>query len=217
MKTPSYVPKFYTSKFFLYLWEIKLFALVYLLGKQMYLTNLVVQEVETHRAKRVLQMGSVPGPLSKKIAQTILKDGKLCIVDVSKNALDLARKKTDGLANVELIEANASDTKLPSRIFDTVVIYFLLHEVPKEVKFGVLHEADRLLEKGGIMIIVDYHKMNNGWFRSIIEKIVRRVEPFSGELIGLDLPKILTNKGFDVEKTVLANSGLYQFVVAKKR
>lgn len=94
MKIPSYVPKFYTNKFFLWLWEFKLLAFVYLLGKQPYLTNLAVQTVKNFQPKRILQMGAVPGALSKQLGQAVSGYGKLWIVDVSKNALDLTRKKT---------------------------------------------------------------------------------------------------------------------------
>lgn len=216
MNIPSYVPKFYTSKFFLYLWEIKILAWVYLLGKPNRYKDLTVRAVKNFGSKRVLQMGCVPGSLSREIAEVVLGNGKLWIVDVSQNALELTKKKVKDLKNVEFTEISADNTAFLSRTFDTVIMYFLLHEVPKEVKIKLLEEAGRLLKTNSHLIIVDYHKIKDGWLKSIIEKVIRRIEPFSGELMDIDLPGLLKDKGFKIEKTILENSGLQQFVIAAK-
>lgn len=221
MNFSSFISKIYTKAYanniWLYAIEVEPFVRLFTFGQQPRFKNLVVKEMEKIKPGRVVQFGCVPGTLSKEVAKAINGTGKLLIVDVSRNALKLTRKKTEGLNNVELLESNAVKTNFGNGEFDAAIIFFLLHEVPKKMKIKVLNEASRILKKDGYLFIADYHKASRGLIHNTIEKIIRVIEPFSGELMEIDLQKILKSKGFQIQKLVLGKFSLYQFVVAKKK
>ena len=50
---------------------------------------------------------------------------------------------------------NAENTKLPNLSFDLVTIMYGFHEVPLDGRARIIHEARRLLRKGGHLAIVD--------------------------------------------------------------
>ena len=59
------------------------------------------------------------------------------------------------LPNLTFINANAEDTKLPSKSFDLITIMYAFHEVPRNGRFNMMREAHRLLSPGGVLAIVD--------------------------------------------------------------
>lgn len=206
----------YENKIFLNLAEIKPLVWLFTFGNQPRFKRLAIQEIGESKPKHVFQMGCVPGSLSRQVAETILGYGNLYVVDISENVVEFTRKKIKGLSNIQVVKANAASTKFPNSTFDTIIIFFLLHEIPKDTKLDILREASRLLAHDGFLLIADYHRADKGKFNSCIEKIVRTIEPLSGELMDLDLPEILRINSFQVQKIILGTFALYQFIIAKK-
>lgn len=51
--------------------------------------------------------------------------------------------------------ANAEDTFLPDKAFDLVTVMYAFHEAPRAGREKILAEAHRLLQKGGMLALVD--------------------------------------------------------------
>ena len=56
---------------------------------------------------------------------------------------------------VTYARSNAEDTKLPSKSFDLVTVFFAFHEAPQTGRAKILAEARRLLDSGGTLAVVD--------------------------------------------------------------
>ncbi len=93
-----------------------------------------------------------------------------------------------------LFEANAEKIPLEANSVDTSLLFFLLHELPVEVRQNVLKETFRITKPGGRVIIADYAPFTTShWFHrlSFFRKIFENLEPFLGIFWRTDLPKAL--------------------------
>lgn len=132
---------------------------------------------------RTLQVACVYGDFTPRLAQRVADGGSLDVVDVLPIQLaNLGRKLDDG-APVRLIHRDASDLRFEDGTYDRVALFFLLHEMPLDVRRRTLSEALRVLKPGGELVIVDYHRPAR-WhpFRPLMHWILRRFEPFAHDL-----------------------------------
>lgn len=69
-----------------------------------------------------------------------------------------AKVKKTGLKNVRLLCRDATQTGLPSKSFEYVILGLVLHECNAELWQGILSEAYRLLKPDGKLIILEWDK-----------------------------------------------------------
>lgn len=132
---------------------------------------------------RTLQIACVYGDFTPKLAARVAPGGSLDVVDVLPIQLsNLSRKLAPG-APVSLHQRNAADLGFSEASYDRVILFFLLHEVPLEVRRRVLSEAMRVVKPGGQVVIVDYHNPA-AWhpLRSVMKVVLRTLEPFALDL-----------------------------------
>jgi ubiquinone/menaquinone biosynthesis C-methylase UbiE len=80
-------------------------------------------------------------------------------IDQSKQQLNLARKKTAGLANVKLQCNFAHKIKLPDNYADVVIATWVLGTINNQnTRIKVINEALRILKKNGIIYLVENDK-----------------------------------------------------------
>ena len=132
---------------------------------------------------RTLQVACVYGDFTPRLAARVASGGSLDVVDVLPIQLANLRRKLDAAAPVRLIRRDASDLRMPDAAYDRVALFFLLHEMPLEVRRRTLAEALRVVKPGGEVVIVDYHRPS-AWhpFRPLMSWILRRFEPFAHDL-----------------------------------
>lgn len=132
---------------------------------------------------RTLQVACVYGDFTPRAAERVPADGSLDVVDVLPIQLANLRRKLPAGARVRLLHRDASRLGFASGAYDRAVLFFLLHEMPLEVRRRTLAEAMRVVKPGGEVVIVDYHRPAR-WhpFRPIMEFILRRFEPFAMDL-----------------------------------
>ena len=164
---------------------------------------------------RTLQIACVYGDLTGRLAQRCLTaDGSLDVVDVLPIQLEnLARKLPPGVP-VRLLTRNADDLALPDASYDRVLLFFLLHEQPEDVRRGTLQEALRVVRPGGRLVVVDY-ALPDAWHpaRYFWLPVLRMLEPFAHDLWQRDLTAWLplSCSGAVLERTRFFG-GLYQLV-----
>lgn len=165
---------------------------------------------------RSLQVACVYGDFTPKLAGRVAGGGMLDVVDVLPVQLANLRRKLASSAPVNLVNRDASDLGFASGSYDRVILFFLLHEMPLEVRRRTLAEAVRVLKPGAQLVIVDYHRPSR-WhpLRGLMRWILRNFEPFA-----MDLWRHEVSEWLPAEARVLRKEtcygGLYQRLVITK-
>jgi len=129
----------------------------------------------------VLQAAAVYGRFSKALAEHISTQGTLKVIDVAEVQVNLTSKKLSqySQANVTLNDAST----FQDQSYDVVLSYFLLHEVPDDVKTKILDNLLRHIKPNGKLVIVDYHKPHILHpIRPITSMVFKFLEPFARTL-----------------------------------
>jgi ubiquinone/menaquinone biosynthesis C-methylase UbiE len=129
---------------------------------------------------RILQVACVYGDFSQRVAERLSPDATLDIIDVVPVQLQNASTKVGKIRNVALHRQDSSNLQFGDATFQHVVVFFLLHEQPREVREKTVGEALRVTRPGGKVIFVDYHRpVWNNPFRYAMLPILRTLEPFA--------------------------------------
>ena len=165
-----------------------------------------------------LQVACVYGDFSQRAASRLEDHARLDIVDVAPVQLDNVRKKVDGFSNVHLHHQNSANLDFTDDTFDNVILFFLLHEQPEEVRQKTVREALRVVRPGGKVIFVDYHRPRAiNPFRYVMIPILHFLEPFALDLWKREISEWLPGNGRpqSIKKETFFGS-LYQKVVVVK-
>lgn len=162
-----------------------------------------------------LQVAAVYGDITPRMADKLTVKNRLDVLDVAPVQLKNVKRKVEHLPNVRLLHADSTAMPQQDKSYDTIVVFFLLHEQPDAQKRQTLQEVTRLIRPGGRIIVVDYHKP--AWWspwRWFMVPGLKWLEPFALSLWPTEIidwfPQELPVKSLR-KSTVFA--GLYQKVV----
>jgi ubiquinone/menaquinone biosynthesis C-methylase UbiE len=163
---------------------------------------------------RTLQVACVYGDFTPRVAERLRDGGTLDVVDVLPIQLANLRRKLPAGAPVRLLQRDASDLGIPDASYDRVVLFFLLHEMPVEVRSRTLAEAMRVVKPGGRVVIVDYHRPAR-WhpLRPVMKFILRHFEPFAMDLWAHEVARWLPRLADGALTKQTFWGGLYQKLV----
>jgi ubiquinone/menaquinone biosynthesis C-methylase UbiE len=139
-------------QFFDHPWIINLI----LLGNYRKLRDAALAEFAQVPLGRVLQVSCAYGNLTVKLAKVAAQSGLLDVVDVLPIQLKNLKWKMPARTPVRLIRMDSTDLKMADAHYDSVLLFFLLHEQPAEVRARTLAQAFRVLKPGGKVVIVDF-------------------------------------------------------------
>lgn len=137
------------------------------------------------------------------------------LFDIAPIQLQQARKKiaaNNTTDKFDVFEANAENIPLENNSVDASLIFFLLHELPVNVRKNVLKEALRITKPGGRIVIADYApKTNNHWFHrlSFFRGIFEGLEPFLGNFWRTNLNEELVTAARAEDKEIVSQSEKY--------
>lgn len=162
---------------------------------------------------RTLQIACVYGDITKRISARLALGARLDVVDVLPAQLDNLARKLHGDPRVGLIRADSSALDLESASYDRVLLFFLLHEQPEEVRRRTVAEVLRVVKPGGRLVILDYHRPRP-WHPLYwpMVAVLKLLEPFALDLWRHELAHWLAHVPL-TRRTFFG--GLYQLVVIK--
>ncbi|MEO8598932.1 MAG: rhodoquinone biosynthesis methyltransferase RquA [bacterium] len=186
-----------------------------LFGNYARLRNAALDEIGHPTSGRTLQVACVYGDLTPRLCARHTENATLDVIDVLPIQLQNLQRKLAADSGVSLFQRDSAALGFAAGSYDRVLIFFLLHEQPENVRRGTLAEAFRVVKPGGKIVIVDYHRPNK-WnlLRRPLQALLRRLEPFADDLWQHDLafyfPQNIKPSG--IRKQTFF-SGLYQKIV----
>ncbi|HET9576539.1 MAG TPA: rhodoquinone biosynthesis methyltransferase RquA [Usitatibacter sp.] len=166
---------------------------------------------------RTLQVACVYGDFTPKVAERAAGHGIIDVVDVVPAQLANLQRKLTPSTPVTLLLRDASDLGFASATYDRVILFFLLHEMPEDVRRRTLAEAVRVLKPGGQLVIVDYHQPRK-WhpLRPVMKWILKNFEPFAMDLWRHEVADFLPPMPAGAIRKENFFGGLYQKLVITK-
>lgn len=147
-----------------------------------------------------MDIGCGEGFFTLPAAHMIGSGGKIYALDENAEAIELLKKKAiaEGLENLVLKVGTAEDTLLCEGCADVIFFGIVLHDFKDPAK--VLENAYRMLKPGGLLINLDWKKMNMSFGPPMS---IRFDEATASQMIGV--------AGFKIES--IKESGLYHYII----
>ncbi len=154
-----------------------------LFGNYKRLCDAALAELGETVAGRNLQVACVYGDLTPRLRQRLADDASLDVVDVLPVQLQNLAAKLPPDERVALLHGDSSALSCPDASYDQVLLFFLLHEQPEEVRRATLSEALRVVKPGGKVVIVDYHRAHGMHpLRPLMKQVFKHLEPYAMDL-----------------------------------
>lgn len=123
--------------------------------------------------ENLLDFGSGSGAGSKHLAKALQKPGgHLTCVDTSRYWTAKAERRMRKYENVSFFTDPLTNLHLPAGSFDAVYIFYALHDVPENLRDGIVKELYVLLKRGGHLYIREPQRAHDGM---TVEEIRRRM------------------------------------------
>jgi ubiquinone/menaquinone biosynthesis C-methylase UbiE len=151
-----------------------------LFGQYKKLMNTTLTRLEHTPGERVLQLTCVYGSLTPGLIHR-LAPVPLHITDVASVQLALAQSKVQTDSDFLVTRMNAEQLAYKANSFSTIVLFFLLHEMPAEARRNTLSECMRILSQGGSLLMAEYGPLpeNHLLYRFPPSRwLITRLEPF---------------------------------------
>jgi ubiquinone/menaquinone biosynthesis C-methylase UbiE len=111
------------------------------------LSDRMLAGLDLRPGERVLELGAGTGELARRLAAAVGDKGHVLASDLAAGMVELIRRTTEGLPNVDAARVDAVDTQQPDAAFDAVVFRMGLMLVPTPER--ALREIRRILAPGG--------------------------------------------------------------------
>ena len=179
-----------------------------LFGQYNKLMQATLERLRQAPLERALQLTCVYGSLTPNLIRQVAPL-PLHITDVAEVQLDLAGSKRKAGQQLCPTRMNAESLGYKANSFSTVVLFFLLHEMPPEARRNTLSECMRVIRDGGVLLVTEYGKLPKSHllYRLYpIRWITTKLEPFLEGFWHEDVEALLNELGQAYEKEVRVTS-----------
>jgi len=166
----------------------------------------------------VFQPAAVYGDFSRQVARKVGPRGRLDVRDIAPLQIDLVRAKLADLPQARVSHGDAANPNPDEERTNVVACFFLLHEVPDEVKVKITRAMLDLVASGGKAVFVDYHRPGRFHpLKPLMRRIFRWLEPFASSMWRHEISDWAgpAGAGFRWRKRNRFG-GMYQIVVAER-
>jgi SAM-dependent methyltransferase len=139
----------------------------------------VMRRTDLH-GKRALITSCAFGNVMPRVTRAAVRAGarQVQVVDIIENELVHAGRKMQDLADrLSFHRQDATSLSLPDASVDANVLFFLLHELPHELKQPTLAEACRVLAPGGKLFVAEFHRPRLALLRALSWTYFKVFEP----------------------------------------
>lgn len=154
-----------------------------------------IRHAKLQRGERVLDIGCGTGVLTRLAADAVGPDGAVLGVDPAPDMIRLARiAGRDARSDARFELAAIEHIPAAPETFDAVLLSFVIHCLPSDLKRTGLKEAWRVLRPGGRLVMVDLDRPANAAVRVLLSPF--RASEFFGDHLKGFIPERLRGAGF---------------------
>ncbi len=167
---------------------------------------------------RTLQVACVYGNLTPRLRERLGPQARLDVLDILPIQLSNLSRKLPPDERVALLHGDSAALACPDASYDQLLLFFLLHEQPRQVRAATLAEALRVVKPGGRIVIVDYHRPAALHpLRPLMRTVFRHLEPYALDLWQHPIEELLPagRRPASMEKQTWFG-GLYQRLVLER-
>ncbi|NKD86936.1 class I SAM-dependent methyltransferase [Haematospirillum sp. 15-248] len=171
---------------------------------------------EIQPGSRIMQPAAVYGNFSRKLADAVGPTGLLDIRDIAPVQVRLTTHKMQDITHAHVYQ---HDARQPSKKrYDSVVCFFLLHEVPKQDRPSIVRNLLESLTPSGRCIFIDYHRPAR-WhpLRPVLSAVFHYLEPYASSMVAHEISHICAGMEGWLWKKETCFGGLYQKTIAQRR
>lgn len=144
------------------------------------LRDAALQEMGKVIEGKVLQVACVYGNFTEQLLLRLGPQASLDVIDVAPIQIKNLQTKLKSPNQLTLHRQDSTDLQFDDAGHDAVVLFFLLHEQPAEVRRRTIAEALRITRPGGKIVFVDYHRPSAlNPLRYLMLPILSTLEPFA--------------------------------------
>ncbi|MCD6384840.1 class I SAM-dependent methyltransferase [Candidatus Sumerlaeota bacterium] len=189
------------------------------LGSYATLLKKAIEFMEIHKTDKILDLGCGTGRNACLMNNYLSDEGFIVGIDISQIMIRQFIKKCNNLTNVYVLFSRADET-LPFRneVFDKVLVSFLLHGFPQNVRESIIEEIYRVLKPTGKLFILDYNQFTFEESPLHLRLLFRLLEcSYAFDFIKRDWKEILFSKEFTSFREKLFFKNYVRILEVKKR
>jgi len=168
------------------------------------------------KGEKILDLCSGTGRAASWMTQSVGKEGEVIGMDVSKNMVEVARKRYGRLGNAIFLQKDVTEPWGYKNYFDGIFTSFSLHELPESERFGVLQRSYLALKQGGRIVIADFNPEISGRGKTLLLIFFKLFERENLSFFFFDQAKTLEKVGFEEIRIFPVLAGLFQITCAQK-
>lgn len=167
-----------------------------LFGQYNKLLRALMTRIKPNMEGRTLQLSCAYGRLTPALIELIYPD-HLHITDVSTLQLEIAQRKA--ATRLTVTRMNSEQLGYKDNSFTTIILFFLLHEMPAEARRNTLSECMRILAPEGTLICTEYAPLpyRHPLYRFPLSRwLLTTLEPFLASFWQEDIGMLLNEQGW---------------------
>ena len=137
---------------------------------------------QLREGQRVLDLAGGTGDLAQLVRSRIGPDGQVVLCDISSGMLTQGRDRLldEGLADIPVVQGDASALPFESESFDRILVGFGLRNFTDPS--ACLREMHRVLRPGGLALVLEFSEPS-AWLEPLYHTYTHQILPRLGELV----------------------------------
>jgi demethylmenaquinone methyltransferase/2-methoxy-6-polyprenyl-1,4-benzoquinol methylase len=167
------------------------------LGKYNKFIQNAIASMRIKRGEKIVDFGAGTGKNACLMRQYLGDNGKIVGLDIGKEMEEQFRKNCRIYPNIEFKHQRIDINFDLGETFDRVLISFVLHGFPQNVRIQILQNAYHHLKPGGILSIVDYNEFHVNQMPFYLRIPFKKVEcVYAFDFVERSWKDILSGLGF---------------------
>ena len=145
----------------------------------------VMKEMNVKSGSKALDVCCGTADWTISLSKAVGPEGEVTGIDFSENMLEVGKRKTKDMHNIQLVHGDAMNLPFEDNEFDYVTIGFGLRNVPDYL--ATLKELNRVLKPGGMIVCLETSQPTMPVFKQLYRFYFKNIMPLFGKIFAKSL------------------------------